>query len=297
MNQNMKSSSSLTNITFNTIKQMNEISKFIYNDKDENPNQNVMLIPPVENKAQIPLEYINEIWIGLIERESANNYNYDSIVSIQKDINSRMRAILVDWLISVHSQFHLKQPTLFLTVNIIDRYISNKEILRSRFQLLGITSLFIACKYEEICFPHISYFVEFTAKTYTKTEILEMESDILNTLTFELNLPSSINFFEILSLIYEFNKEEYKFGSFLLELYLLDVACNKYLQSHVALSVSYILLKKRKDELWFSDVNNTNMKFIRDNIDIIKKCVQEIKRNLDNNIKIKYTAVFEKYSM
>lgn len=293
----MNSSSSLTNITLNKLNQMNQISKFIYNDKDENPNQNLMIIPPVENNAQIPLEYINEIWVSLIERESSNTYNYDAILSIQKDINSRMRTILVDWLISVHSQFHLKQSTLFLTVNIIDRYISKKEILRSRFQLLGITSLFIACKYEEIGFPHISYFVEFTAKTYTKTEILEMESDILNILNFELNLPSSINFYEILSLIYEFNKEEYKQGSFLLELYLLDATCNKYLQSHIALSVSYILLKKRNDEIWFNDVNNTNMKFIRDNIKIIKECVQEIKRNLDNNIKIKYTAVFEKYSM
>jgi hypothetical protein len=41
----------------------------------------------------------------------------------QNDINEKMRAILVDWLIEVHLKFKLLPETLFLTVNIIDRYL------------------------------------------------------------------------------------------------------------------------------------------------------------------------------
>jgi hypothetical protein len=50
----------------------------------------------------------------------------------QTDITESMRAILVDWLIDVHHKFKLLPETLFLTVNIIDRYLSAKTINRTK---------------------------------------------------------------------------------------------------------------------------------------------------------------------
>lgn len=50
----------------------------------------------------------------------------------QSDINESMRAILVDWMVEVHLKFKLLSETLFLTVNIIDRYLSLKGISRQR---------------------------------------------------------------------------------------------------------------------------------------------------------------------
>ena len=41
----------------------------------------------------------------------------------QKDINENMRGILFDWLVDVHLKFKLLPETLFLTFNIIDRYL------------------------------------------------------------------------------------------------------------------------------------------------------------------------------
>ena len=41
----------------------------------------------------------------------------------QTEINDKMRAILVDWLIEVHSKFKLRKETLFITINIIDRFL------------------------------------------------------------------------------------------------------------------------------------------------------------------------------
>ena len=61
-----------------------------------------------------------------------------------------MREILIDWLIDVHMKFKLKEDTLFIAINIIDRYLEIKPVSRLKLQLLGITSLFIACKYEEV---------------------------------------------------------------------------------------------------------------------------------------------------
>ena len=42
---------------------------------------------------------------------------------MQTDINEKMRAILIDWLIDVHLKFKLVPETLFMTVNLIDRYL------------------------------------------------------------------------------------------------------------------------------------------------------------------------------
>lgn len=68
----------------------------------------------------------------------------------QREINARMRAILVDWLCEVHHKWRLHPETLFLTVNILDRYLAKKEVTKKTLQLVGSCALFIASKYEEI---------------------------------------------------------------------------------------------------------------------------------------------------
>lgn len=79
-----------------------------------------------------------------------------------------MRQILVDWLVEVHLKFKLLPETLFLTVNLIDRFTFLKQVKRNDYQLLGVTAMLIACKYEEIYAPEIRDFVYMTDKAYTK---------------------------------------------------------------------------------------------------------------------------------
>lgn len=79
-----------------------------------------------------------------------------------------MRIILIGWLVEVHLKFKLLPETLFLTVNLIDRYCEKKQIPRINYQLLGVTSMLIASKYEEIYAPEIRDFVYITDKAYSK---------------------------------------------------------------------------------------------------------------------------------
>lgn len=51
-------------------------------------------------------------------------------MKIQTEINEKMRAILVDWLVEVHSKFKLLPETIFLTVNLIDRYLEKEKVSR-----------------------------------------------------------------------------------------------------------------------------------------------------------------------
>ena len=106
-----------------------------------------------------------------------------------------MRAILIDWLIDVHKKFKLRSQTLFMTVNIIDRILEKVEVAKHRFQLLGITSLFIASKYEEIYPPELDRFTYVCADAYTNEDLLNMESKVLEILDFNLVFTSSYNLF------------------------------------------------------------------------------------------------------
>src|SRR3569833_449127 len=108
-----------------------------------------------------------------------------------------MRAILIDWLIEVHLKFKLLPETLFLTVNIIDRFLERQIIQRTRLQLVGVTAMLIASKYEEIYAPEVRDFVYITDKAYTKEEILKMEQCILQTLDFNVTVVSPFRFLEI----------------------------------------------------------------------------------------------------
>lgn len=76
----------------------------------------------------------------------------------QPDINAKMRGILVDWLIEVHRKFELMPETLYLTINIVDRFLSVKAVSRRELQLVGISSMLIASKYEEIWAPEVIFF-------------------------------------------------------------------------------------------------------------------------------------------
>jgi len=89
----------------------------------------------------------------------------------QVDINEKMRAILVDWIIEVHLKFKLLPETLFLTINLIDRYLERVQIKRNNLQLVGVTAMLIASKYEEIYAPEVRDFVYITDNAYTKEEI------------------------------------------------------------------------------------------------------------------------------
>ncbi len=66
----------------------------------------------------------------------------------QKEVNDNMRGILIDWLSDLHLKFKMFPETIFTIVNIIDRYLSKKSVQKSKLQLVGISALFIAAKYE-----------------------------------------------------------------------------------------------------------------------------------------------------
>mgnify|MGYP001591300152 FL=1 len=64
-----------------------------------------------------------------------------------------MRTTLIDWLLQVHMRYHMLPETLWIAINIIDRFLSNRVVSLVKFQLVGVTAMFVAAKYEEIMAP------------------------------------------------------------------------------------------------------------------------------------------------
>ena len=171
-----------------------------------------------------------------------------------------MRGILVDWLVDVHLKFKLRDQTLFIAVNLVDRYLAQQTIMRQRLQLLGVCSLFIACKYEEIMTPDLKDFVYICDNSYTKQEILEFEGVIIQTMNFNLSCPSSLIFLEIMQEEWTGKPEELEIDSksqswltrqdhsfilarYILEITLLDLNMLNYLPSYKASSALYLANK------------------------------------------------------
>jgi cyclin A len=114
-----------------------------------------------------------------------------SISQSQRDINATMRGILIDWLVEVAEEYRLEAETLYLAVNYIDRFLSHVPVNRSKLQLVGVTCMLVAAKYEEIHPPAVDEFVYISDNTYKRDEILHMEGMVLNRLNFELSVATT----------------------------------------------------------------------------------------------------------
>lgn len=107
-----------------------------------------------------------------------------------------MRGILLDWLIDLHLKFKMFPQTLYATSTIIDLYLSKREATKENLQLIGTAALYIAAKYEETYqVPDLEDLVHFSAKAFTREQIVKMEAEIIEALDFNLIMETSWRFF------------------------------------------------------------------------------------------------------
>lgn len=134
------------------------------------------------------VEYVDDIYKYYKLTEGDGQVH--DYMPLQTDINSKMRSILIDWLVEVHRKFELMPESLYLTINIVDRYLSMKIVPRRELQLVGVSSMLIACKYEEIWAPEVNDFIAISDNAYTREQVLLMEKSILAKLEWYLTVPT-----------------------------------------------------------------------------------------------------------
>ena len=266
----------------NSYNSNNNIFTFKFNNKEEYIKYNG--------------DYINESYYNLLQEEKTLKikpiYGY---MSSQSDINIKMRAILVDWLIEMHDKFNFKPQTLFQTIWLIDTYLSLKFIKRSDFQLLGLGCMYISCKFHEIFYPILKDCVEITDGAYTKEDLLRIEKDILKTINYNVLPPSKEDFYNIIAKAFEFGDKQYFLGKFFMENSLIDYNMIKYPSSVIAVACSYIVMKFFKIEN-YKKLYSTKIIYDKCPQKIIKDAARELcflVKNLNNS---EFKAIKKKYS-
>ncbi|PKA53047.1 Cyclin-B1-1 [Apostasia shenzhenica] len=211
----------------------------------------------------------------------------------QTEINPKMRSILVDWLIEVHHKFELMPETLYLTVFIIDRYLSVESVLRKELQLVGVGAMLIACKYEEIWAPEVNDFICIADRAYTREQILKMEKLILNKLDWSLTYPTSYVFILRFLKAANSDKEMENMAFFFAELALMHYAMMVYRPSMVAAAAVYAArCTLRKTPLW----NKTLEYHTGFSESQLNGCVKLMVSTHSSLPESKLTVIYRKYS-
>jgi G2/mitotic-specific cyclin 1/2 len=238
-------------------------------------------------------EYAPEIFAYMREMESRlmpkSNY-----MDEQPNIEWRFRRILVDWMVSIHDRFGLHPETLFLAVNIVDRFLSQCPCVAEKLQVIGIAAILIASKYEEQYTPPVQNFVMMANGAFSDKEVLRWERNILYVLEFELGWPSPTHFLRRVSKAENYCLETRTIAKFFLEIALMDERLIGYPPSKIAAASLWIARRICQKGGWTADLSY----FSGYSNDDLIKCAQKLIAYLEENIPFKnsqFKAVFRKY--
>lgn len=236
-------------------------------------------------------EYVNEIFPYLheLERKTLPDPNY---LFEQTQLKPKMRSILVDWLVEMHQKFRLLPETLFLAINIMDRFMSVEVVQIDKLQLLATGSLFIAAKYEEVFSPSVKNYAYFTDESYTEDQILQAEKYILTILNFDLNYPNPMNFLRRISKADDYDVQLRTLGKYLLEISIIDHRFIGMLPSLCSAAAMYIArLILGKDPVWNGNLIHYSGGY---RVDDMRECVELIVQYLISPVE--HDEFFKKYA-
>ncbi|KIY48434.1 hypothetical protein FISHEDRAFT_65729 [Fistulina hepatica ATCC 64428] len=162
-------------------------------------------------------EYVVEIFQYMRELEARTmpNPNY---MENQKELAWKMRGILTDWLIQIHVRFRMLPETLFLCVNLVDRFLSCRVVSLAKLQLVGVTCMFIAAKVEEVIAPAVQHFLMCADSNYTESEMLQAEKYVLKSLDWNLSFPNPVHFLRRVSKADDYDIRARTLGKYLIEI-------------------------------------------------------------------------------
>ncbi|KAG2498047.1 hypothetical protein HYH03_003808 [Edaphochlamys debaryana] len=161
-------------------------------------------------------------------------------LSQQPEINSKMRSILVDWLVEVSEEYRMVPDTLYYAVSFLDRVLSVQRVSRSQLQLVGITCMWIAAKYEEIYPPNVGEFSYITDNTYSREQLVQMEEEVLKKLKYELTVPTAKTFLRRLLQVCNPDDQLHFVSNYLTEISLMEASMLTFLPSEIAAASVYL---------------------------------------------------------
>nr|XP_019710288.1 G2/mitotic-specific cyclin S13-7 isoform X1 [Elaeis guineensis] len=289
--QNFKKTSSRKKVhTFSSVLTARSKAASGFTDKPKDLVHDIDALDADDQLAVV--DYVEDIYkfYKLAENSSWPNDYMDS----QIEINAKMRAILADWLIEVHHKFGLMPETLYLTFYIIDRYLSLETVRRKELQLVGVSAMLIACKYEEIWAPEVvSDFICISDSAYSREQILSKEKGILNKLEWNLTVPTPYMFLVRFLKAAMLDKEMEYMTFFFAELGLMEYSMIMYCPSLIAASAVYVARCTLKKTPFWSETLKHHTGFSEPQL---LDCAQHLVSFHSKAAESKLKVVFRKYS-
>lgn len=112
-------------------------------------------------------------------------------------MTAKSRATLINWMLLVHHKFKLGYQTFFTGVNIVDLYCSQVVVESGQFQLLAVTALFMASKFEEVKQLKLCKFLMISENQFSSEQIIYLEGEIMRTINFQISTSSPLQLLEI----------------------------------------------------------------------------------------------------
>ena len=249
------------------------------------------IINEVKNPQEVD-DYFDDIF-NYFKQEESKFLPKANYMKYQSDINEKMREILFDWLIEVHKKYKLSDNTLYITGNLIDRFTERKpELKRTKYQLLGVSALFIAGKYNDIYPPESKDYSYITDDAYTKKEVVEMEMEILKELNYTITFPTQYNFLEIYRKLLNMDDKTYHLSFYFIDICFINYNMIKYKPSFLAAAsclLSFRLLKIYDNWEEFENITGYNINELYD-------CMVEITELIEKQKYTKLKGVYKKFS-
>jgi G2/mitotic-specific cyclin-B, other len=168
----------------------------------------------------------------------------------RKILSTSMRATVVNWIVNVHKKFRLKQETLFLAVNIVDRFLATTQVAKDKLTLVAATSLLVASKFEDRWAPLLRDLVYVGSNSFTAKEVRDMERTMLNALQFQISVPTVFPFLARATKAAQLGSTQQELASYIAEVAVHNHEVIKQPPSVIAASAVALALRMAKVGSW-----------------------------------------------
>lgn len=152
-----------------------------------------------EELSKLTADEYQEDILDHMERMEGETLPDVNSIDIQTEIQWFMRPYLLDFLIEAHAAFQLLPDTLFLAVNLLDRYCSRRVVYKRHYQLVGCAALLVASKYgdKKDHVPQIKELKSMCCGLYEDDMFSQMERHVLSTLDWTVGHPTTDSFLQV----------------------------------------------------------------------------------------------------
>ena len=234
--------------------------KKLYLNTEYNKKSKTSKFNFINKNPQYVHEYLDDILLNLFKEEnkflSETKFHPISLFKNINGITPDVRAAIINGLIKLQKLFNFNEYTLFLTVQLFDRYLIHQltskipDVSIKNLDIIIVTCLIIASKIQESKIYPLKEYFKLLSQKYLMDDIRKMEYKILSGINFNIVVPNSIDFFEIFSVKCDLGKNSIEQGIYFLNAVLLDSNLLQVPGSIIAYAIVSIIKKKNCEFLF-----------------------------------------------